>query len=206
MCILTYKLLCGIIFIHDEVHVPVNNPFTGTCTSSWMVRCCRYCHSCVAFTLRWMPLRQFTAQGMGCSGMGFFCPFRWIHLAGHSPERERPAWLVRSGDPPPTQRYIPSAVNVTLLHSLPFMRNVHVPHASPFLACAAIPFEGNDCCLENPPNICYGVSVCFCLCPISNNNNYACPCRWMGGYSPARAPRHEWKWYRTATYTSKYTL
>ena len=29
MCILTYKLLCGTIFIHDEVHIPVNTPHSA---------------------------------------------------------------------------------------------------------------------------------------------------------------------------------
>ena len=117
------------------------------------------------------PVNTFGWAFTGTGTLRMTCTFRWS---------------------PPTQRYIPSAVNGTLLHGLPFMRHVHVPHASPVY--------------ENPPNICYSISVCFCLWPISNNNNNACPCRWMGGYSPERAPRHEWKWYRTATYTSKYTL
>ena len=186
MCIFTYKLLCGTIFIPFAVHRPMNPPFIGRCTLLWMVRCCRERHACGLVPVRWRHSAASYRPMKGMQRQVMFFTFRWIFLSGHA------CGLV------PVRMHYPCPMNppfigrCTLFWMVRCCRERH--------ACGLVPVRMHPLFLENLLIFHYK----FLYNYNRNMINRGVPCRWLlsdeclpfpmnGGDSSDGAPRKEWK-------------
>ena len=143
MCILTYKLLCGTIFIHDEVHVPVNTPpfpgtgmrifktavipFKGNCRTGQERGCMRH----VDVPHEWPTMQQRNIPCRGNVPLG----------GGGSPERTSHAARSRYGECPAKRIHRKGEKKPMPLHPIPWavncrkgiQRNVNATHAWQYL-------------------------------------------------------------------------
>ena len=137
MCIFTYKLLGGTIFIPFAVHRPMNPPFIGRCTLLWMVRCCKERHACGLVPVRWRHSAASYRPMKGMQRQVMFFTFRWIFLSGHAcglvPVRMHYPCPMN----PPIHRTVHSVLNGPLLQRKACMRTGTSPHASPILRKSA---------------------------------------------------------------------